>query len=153
MFSGQKIFYSIFIVLVSFTAFSQGNNGSNQNEGGLPKATYSIQGKDSLVPLQYLRGDAENRLVIRIVGGMEHVRYVQTVTSREALIEQSEVDEYVYYITPISEGSCEIMVHITLFEEYLHVKMVKVGDKEKKELVQAYPPKTYLIAYDRFDIR
>lgn len=152
MFSGTKITFSIFIVLFSITGFSQSYTTLNNNEGGLPRAVYYIQETDSLKPLKYLQKEIENKIIIKIVGGMEHVRYEQTVSSRQALIEKSE-EENVYYITPITDDSCEIVVDINLFEEYYYVKLLSAGKRITKEVIQTYAPKRYMIAYERFEVK
>ena len=83
---------------------------------------------------------------------MEHVLYNQILSSKEAIIEKSEDERNVYYVTPIGEGVCELVLDVRLMEDYYHVGFEQQGKRFVKKTIRIYTPRTYMIGYEQIPI-
>lgn len=135
---------------LQIACFAQVDQTLNYNEGGVPKATFYMMKGDSLLPLTHLKHGEATVVFIKVTGGMEHVLYNQVLSSKEAFIEKSKDERNVYYVTPIGEGVCELILDVKLMENYYHVVFEKQGKRLAKKIVRTYTPRTYMIGYEQF---
>jgi len=147
-----KIPIRVFCFCLEFTCFAQENKTLNYNEGGIPKATFFIVKGDSLLPLTHLKHAETTMVFVKVSEGMDHVLYNQILSSKEAVIEKSEDQRNVYYVTPIGEGVCELVLDVKLMEDYYHVTFEQQGKRFVKKVIRIYTPRTYMIGYEQFPI-
>ena len=146
-----KLRLVILLLSLPFLLFAQ-KKGKKCNEGCAPMVKiYSVIG-DSVKAIDYLRKDQENRIKINVEGGIENVKHTMTVTSKNALVKADPAVKNEFLITPL-QNVCEIIVDVKTYENYYYVSMVQVGDKKVKQVVKKYPPKTYMIGYEKFAVK
>lgn len=132
-------------------AFSQ-KKKNKCNEGCAPNVSIYLVSNDSVQEISYLRRNTENRVMINLVGGIENVKHAVKVTSKNAIITPVPGAENEYLVTP-QQDICEIIVDVKTFEDYYIVRREQVEGKEVKKVVDIYPPKTYMIGYERIEVR
>jgi hypothetical protein len=142
----------IYCICFHFTCLAQTSIELKYNEGGAPKAHFFLLQGDSLIPLVHLHRAEVNVVVIRVEGGMDYVLYNQVLSSRDAIIDKSKEERNVYYITPLKEEHCELVVDVRLMENYYHVEIIKQGKRNVKKIIKEYTPRTYMIGYERFKV-
>jgi len=148
-----KITLLVFSFCLELTCFAQENKTLNYNEGGVPKVTLFIVKGDSLIPLTHLKHAETTMVFVKVSGGMEHVLYNQILSSKEAVIEKSKDERNVYYVTPIGEGFCELVLDVKLMEDYYHIEFEQQGKKRfLKKIIRIYIPRTYMIGYEQIPI-
>jgi|GEM_PF-1726927 len=147
-----KFLLSICCFCIQAVCFAQDNKTLNYNEGGIPTASFFVLEGDSLYPLKYLKSAQVNIIVVRIQGGMDHVIYNQVLSSRGAIVEKSGEDRNMYYVTPIGDDDCELIVDVKLMEIYYYVRFEQEGKKQVKKIIQTYTPRTYMIGYEKFEV-
>jgi hypothetical protein len=147
-----KFLLSICCFCIQAVCFAQDNQVLNYNEGGVPTASFFVLEGDSLYPLKYLKSAQVNTIIVKVQGGMDHVIYNQILSSREAIVEKSEEDRNMYYVTPIGDDDCELIVDVKLMEIYYYVRFEKEGKKQVKKIIQTYTPRTYMIGYEKFEV-
>jgi hypothetical protein len=146
-----KIQLIILLFVLPFMVFGQ-KKSKKCNEGCAPMVKiYAVNG-DSVQTIDYLKKDKENRVQINVEGGIENVKHTMTVTSKNAVVKADPQVKNEYLITPL-QNVCEIIVDVKTFENYYYVSMVQVGEKKVKQVVKKYPPKTYMIGYEKFAVR
>jgi hypothetical protein len=146
-----KLRLVVLLIALPFMVFAQ-KKSKKCNEGCAPMVKiYSVIG-DSVKTINYLKKDKENRIKVNVEGGIENVKHVMTVTSKNAIVKADPLVKNEYLITPQNDF-CEIIVDVKTFENYYYVSMVQVGDKKVKQVVKKYPPKTYMIGYEKFTVR
>jgi hypothetical protein len=120
-------------------------------EGSTPIVKiYMVQG-DSATKITYLRKNEDNRIRIEVGGGMENVKHIIVVTSKDAAVKAIADSKNEFMVRPEAAGSCEIIVDVKTFESYHDVKMVDTANGKKiKQIVKKYPPKTYMIGYEKY---
>jgi hypothetical protein len=147
----MKFKLTVLLLVFPFMVFAQ-KKSKKCNEGCAPMVRiYGVKG-DSIKTINYLFKDKENRIRIEIEGGIENVKHTMTVTSKNAIIKSDPAVKNEYLVTPLSQV-CEIIVDVKTFENYYSVSMVQVGDKKVKQIVKKYPPKTYMIGYEKFAVK
>ena len=140
-------------ILVSFllplTLYAQ-----KVKEGSTPVVkVYLLQG-DSAVKVSYLRKNEDNRIRIVVGGGMEQVKHILTVTSKDAVVKAVPDVKNEFLVRPETDSPCEIIVDIKTFENYQDVRMVESGTGKKiKQIVKKYPPKIYMIGYEKYKVK
>jgi hypothetical protein len=142
----------IFVILITLplSVFAQKKN-KKYNEGDSPRIViYKIAG-DSAQLLKQLSSQ-KNRIKVVLEGGMENIKHTVFVTSKNAIIEQDSVNKNEYSLIPQQE-SCEIIVDVKTFEIYYAIKETDNGNKKVKEIIKEYPPKTYMIGYEHYEVR
>jgi hypothetical protein len=107
---------------------------------------------DSLLPISYLNINKPNEIRVVLDGGIEKVKHKVIITSKNAKVEKIKDSEHDYIITPQS-AICEVIVDIKTYEDYQEVQQVKKDGQEKKEVIKTFPPKTYMVGYERFASR
>ncbi|WP_018344680.1 hypothetical protein [Cytophaga aurantiaca] len=147
-----KFSFLIYCFCLQIVCFAQDNKTLNFNEGGVPKVTFFMVKGDSLLPLTHLKHAETTVVFVKVSGGMEHVLYNQILSSKEAVIEKSKEERNIYYVTPIGEGVCELIVDVRLMENYYHVELEMHGKRVMKKIIQTYIPRTYMIGYEQFSI-
>ena len=59
-----------------------------------------------------------------------------------------------FIVRPETDNNCEIIVDVKTFESYQDVKMLDAGNgKTIKQIVKKYPPKTYMIGYEKYKMK
>ena len=118
-------------------------------EGCAPYVNFFLVKGDSLLPITYLQKNKANKVRIVLDGGIEKVKHKLIITSKNAKIVQiGTTDDYM--VTPQSD-ICELIVDARTYEDYQEVQKKKEKDgKEVKELIKTFPPKTYMVGYERF---
>lgn len=142
----------IYCFYVNIACLAQDNKTLNYNEGGVPKAAFFELKGDSITPLTYLKYAEQTVVYVKVIDGMEHVIYNQVLSSKEALIEKSKEERNVYYVTPIKQSSCELILEVKLMEVYYQVAFEQKGKRLEKKVIQSYTPRTYMIGYENFSI-
>lgn len=143
------IMYYLCSIILSY---AQDLTALNYNEGGVPEVEFYQFENDSLVPLTYLKYAEVTKVLVKVVGGMEHVLHSQVLSSKEALIEKSEEGRNIYFLTPINTGSCELVLDIKLMEIYYYVTLEQVGKWKVKKINQTYQPRTYMVGFEIIDV-
>ncbi len=147
----MKLRLVLLLFVLPFMVFAQ-KKSKKCNEGCAPMVKiYAVKG-DSIQIIDYLVKDKENRIRVDMEGGIENVKHAMTVTSKHAIIKPDPAVKNEYLVTPFNQ-ICEIIVDVKTFEDYYNVSMVQVGDKKVKQVVKKYPPKTYMIGYEKFTVR
>ena len=143
------ILLSIFISSVSFAQ----KRPKLCREGCAPYVNFFLVKGDSLLPITYLEKNKPNRVRIVMDGGIEKIKHKMVITSKNAKVAKIADSEIDYWVTPQSE-ICEMIVDIKTFEDYQEVQKVKGKEgKETKEVIKVFPPKTYMVGYERFASR
>ena len=148
-----KFLVSICCFCIQAVCFAQDNNILNYNEGGIPRAKFFVLEGDSLVPLLYLKSAEVNTIIIKVEGGMEHVLYNLVLSSTEAIVEKSAEERNLYHVTPVGYDVCELVVDVKLMELYYYVRVEQEGKRRVKKIIQTYTPRTYMVGYERFDVK
>jgi hypothetical protein len=147
----MKLKLAFLLFVLPFMAFAQ-KKGKKCNEGCAPMVKiYAVKG-DSLKSIDYLVKNKENRIRVDVEGGIENVKHTMTVTSKNAVIKPDPARKNEFLITPINE-ICEIIVDVKTFENYYSVSTQEVEGKKVKQVVKTYPPKTYMIGYEKFSVK
>lgn len=147
-----KFSFLIYCFCLQLACLAQDNKILNYNEGGVPKVTFFIVKGDSLFPLTNLKHAETTIIFVKVSGGMEHVLYNQILSSKEAIIEKSPDERNLYYVTPIGEGVCELVLDVRLMEDYYHVEFEQHGKRVIKKIIRLYTPRTYMIGYEQVSI-
>ncbi|MFL5729708.1 MAG: hypothetical protein ACJ75J_09515 [Cytophagaceae bacterium] len=144
----QKVTALIFLTL-PFAAFAQ-----KIKEGSTPVVkVYLVQG-DSAVKATYLKKNTDNRIRVVVEGGIEQTKHLVVVTSKDASVKSVPDVKNEFLIKPETDAPCEIIVDLKTFEPYHDVKITNLeGGKKVKHLVKKYPPKTYMIGYEKYKVR
>jgi hypothetical protein len=123
-------------------------------EGSTPEVKiYLVQG-DSATKASYLIKDQDNRIRIVVSGGIEQVKHIVIVTSKDAIVSPDLNVKNEFILRPETAGPCEIIVDVKTLENYNHVKIIETaGGKKMKQLVKKYPPKTYMIGYEKYKVK
>jgi hypothetical protein len=123
-------------------------------EGSMPESqVYLVEG-DSLKKIQYLMKNEDNRIRITVSGGIEQVKHIVVVTSKNAVVISNPNVKNEFIVRPSTDAPCEIIVDLKTFETYHHVKFVEMaGGKKMKQIVKKYPPRTYMLSYGKFKIK
>jgi hypothetical protein len=143
----RPLFIALF-VFISSMSYAQ-KKPSLCREGCAPYVNFFLVKGDSLLPITYLEKNKPNRVRIVLDGGIEKVKHKLIITSKNAKVVQvgNTAD---YLVTPQSD-ICELIVDARTYEEYQEVQKSKTKEgKEKKEVVKTFPPKTYMVSYERF---
>lgn len=148
----KVIFPVIYYVCGILLSDAQDLTALNYNEGGLPKVEFYQLVGDSLLPLTHLRHAESTTVVVKVVGGMERVLYNQVLSSKEALIEKSEHERNVYFVTPINTDACELVVDVKLMEVYYYVTLEQAGKRKVKRINQTYQPRTYMVGFEIVEV-
>lgn len=120
-------------------------------EGCAPKVSiYAVQG-DSVNLLSYLQKDKETRIKVVLEGGIEKVKNTVYVTSKHAFVKKDTSTTNEYIVIPQNE-TCEIIVDVKTSEPYFSIKEIEKNGKKIKKTV-AFPPKTYMVGYERYEVR
>ena len=131
------------LTFVSLNIFAQGR----PKEGAAPKANIYLVEGDSENLITYLKKNKENKIKIKLEGGIENVKHTMYVTSKHASIKPDPKVENQYIIIP-KEENVEIIVDIKIEEDYNQIQMVDKNGKQKKEVVKTLTPKTYMVGYE-----
>jgi hypothetical protein len=122
------------------------------NEGCAPKvAIYSIDG-DTAKILTHLYSEKSTKIKVVVEGGIENVKHTVFVTSKHAIIIKDTTTRDEYVIIPQRTEECEIIVDVKTYETYYSVKEVEQNGKMVKEIIKEYPPKTYMIGYEKYKV-
>jgi hypothetical protein len=147
----MKLKLVLLLFVLPLAVFAQ-KKSKKCNEGCAPMVKiYAVKG-DSTQIIDYLVKDKENRIRVDVEGGIENVKHSMTVTSKNAVIKPDPAVKNEFLITPFNQV-CEIIVDVKTFEDYYNVSMVQVEGKKVKQIVKKYPPKTYMIGYEKFTVR
>ena len=142
---------SLSLFLIQGILFAQKKN-KKCNEGCAPKvALYSLEG-DSVKLLTHLIKEQENRIKVVLEGGIENVKHTVFVTSKHAIIRKDTTTKDEYIVIPQTTEECEIIVDVKTFEPYFSVRDVEQNGKVVKEIVKEYPPKTYMVGYEKYQV-
>jgi hypothetical protein len=152
MFPNFKFSILIYFLYIQTACLAQDSPLLNYNEGGIPSAKFFIIEKDTLIPLTHLIKSETSTVLVLIQGGMENVLYNQVLTSKDAVIEKSNEERNVYYITPLNTQYCELIVDVKLMEVYYQVVFERQGKRQYKKIIQTYVPKTYMIGYSTVEV-
>jgi hypothetical protein len=123
-------------------------------EGSMPIVkVYLIKG-DSATRISYLKKNEDNRIRVEVGAGMEHVKHIVIVTSKDAIVKPVPDVKNEFFVKPETDKPCEIIVDVKTFETYHYIKMVDAGNGKKiKQIVKKYPPKTYMIGYEKYKVK
>jgi hypothetical protein len=141
------------IVLIAFlpAALLAQKKNKKCNEGCAPKVSiYSVVG-DSVKYTTVLHKD-ENRIKVILEGGIENIKHTVFVTSKNAIIRKDSSSQDEYIVIP-QKAICEIIVDVKTLETYYSIKETEVNGKKVKEILKEYPPKTYMVGYERYDVK
>lgn len=120
-------------------------------EGCAPKVSIYEVTKDSVKLLNQLHKE-ENRIKVVLEGGIENVKNTVFVTSKQAIIKKDTATRDEYIVIPQKE-MVEIIVDVKTYEVYYSVREVEDNGKRSKEILKEYPPKTYMVGYERYEVR
>ncbi len=144
-----KIIFAILLIL-PLSVFAQKKN-KKCNEGCAPKVTLYCVTNDSVQFLTHLNHN-ENRIKVVLEGGIENVKHTVFVTSKNAIIKKDSLNNDEYIVIPQKEV-CEIIVDVKTFEVYYSVRELNDGNKKVKEIIKEYPPKTYMVGYEHYEVK
>ncbi len=144
-----KIIFAILLIL-PLSVFAQKKN-KKCNEGCAPKVTLYCVTNDSVQFLTHLNHN-ENRIKVVLEGGIENVKHTVFVTSKNAIIKKDSLNNDEYIVIPQKEV-CEIIVDVKTFEVYYSVRELNDGNKKVKEIIKEYPPKTYMVGYQHYEVK
>jgi hypothetical protein len=122
------------------------------NEGCEPKVTIYEVSNDSIKILSYLSWDKDTRIRVVLEGGIENVRHTMFVTSKHAIIQKDTTTKNEYLIHPLGEV-CEIIVDVKTYELYKSFREIEQDGKVVRQFIKDFPPKTYMVAYQRYEVR
>ncbi|MDF2456668.1 MAG: hypothetical protein K0R51_2661 [Cytophagaceae bacterium] len=141
-------FIALFIFITSMS-YAQ-KRPSLCKEGCAPYVNFFLVKGDSLLPITYLQKNKPNKVRIVLDGGIEKVKHKLIITSKNAKITPIAGTDHDYWVTPQSD-ICELIVDARTYEEYQEVQKGKAKDgKETKEVIKTFPPRTYMVGYERF---
>ena len=145
------LFLALAFLLIQGVVFAQKKN-KKCNEGCAPKvALYSVNG-DSLKLLTQLNKEKENRIRVVLEGGIENVKHTVYVTSKNAIIVKDTATKDEYIVIPQATEECEIIVDVKTYETFFSVRDIQKNGKIIKEIVREYPPKKYMVGYEKFAV-
>src|SRR6185437_9268643 len=114
----------LFLCLLLFPLLGFSQTGKKlKKEDNSPKVSFWEVVGDSLTPLKYLNKKAD----------------------------QQKKGQYL--VTPIHDKPCEIIVDIETFENYYGVQTLHREGKKPKQIVKTFPPKRYMLGYERFEVK
>jgi hypothetical protein len=143
-----RTLFILALTLVSLNSFAQGR----PKEGAAPKATiYLIEGGSENL-ITHLKRGKENKIRVKLEGGIEQVRHTLYVTSKHASVKPDPEAENQYIIIP-REENVEIIVDVKTEENYNQVELVDNNGKQKKKLVKTLTPKTYMVGYESVKVQ
>jgi hypothetical protein len=123
-------------------------------EGSTPIVKIYLMQGDSATKISYLRKNEDNRIRVVVGGGMEQVKHIIIVTSKDAVIKPVADVKNEFTVRTETDNPCEIIVDVKTFESYQDVKMLDAGNgKTIKQIVKKYPPKTYMIGYEKYKMK
>jgi len=144
----------LFLCLLLFPLLGFSQTGKKlKKEDNSPKVSFWEVVGDSLTPLKYLNKDKETRIQVKVEGGIENVKHEITVTSKDLNIKADQQKKGQYLVTPIHDKPCEIIVDIETFENYYGVQTLHREGKKPKQIVKTFPPKRYMLGYERFEVK
>lgn len=144
----RHLFIALFILISGFT-YAQ-KRPSLCKEGCAPYVNFFLIKGDSLLPISYLEKNKPNKVRIVLDGGIEKVKHKLIITSKNAKVIPIANTANDYWVTPQSD-ICELIVDARTYEDYQEVQKKKGQDgKETKEIIKTFPPKTYMVGYERF---
>jgi hypothetical protein len=148
----MRLSFIALFIFISSLSFAQ-KRPSLCREGCAPYVNFFLVKGDSLLPVTYLDKNKPNKMRVVMDGGIEKVKHKVIITSKNAKVMKADNSSDDYWITPQTE-ICEMIVDIKTYEDYQEVIKVKGKDgKEAKEVVKTFPPKTYMVGYERFASR
>ncbi|MBX9850545.1 MAG: hypothetical protein K2X86_02175 [Cytophagaceae bacterium] len=147
----MRLIALLLFLSLSFVGFAQKKN-KKCNEGCAPKVSLYIVKGDSLQLINYLDKEHENRIRVVVEGGIENVKHTVFVTSKNAIIRKDTATANEYLVIPQKE-ICEIIVDVKTFELYKSFREYEKDGKIVRELLREYPPKTYMVGYERYEVR
>lgn len=143
---------SLSLLLINGVVIAQKKN-KKCNEGCAPQVSiYSLEG-DTVKLLTHLYKEKENRVKVALEGGIENVKHTVFVTSKHAIITKDTTTKDEYIVIPQTTEECEIIVDVKTFEPYFSVRDVEQNGKIVKEVIKEYPPKTYMVGYQMYEVR
>lgn len=147
-----KFIAAILLFLLPTVIFAQKKKGKC-NEGCAPSVSMFTLKGDSLLPLNFFIMDKENRIRIILEGGIENVKHTMFVTSKNAEVipVSGKVGDFI--VIPHKDEVCEIIVDVKTFENYYYVKTVEKDGKKVKEIVRTYHPRTYMVGFEKIEVR
>lgn len=149
----KRIFLLSFCLLLLQGLVVAQKKSKKCNEGCAPKvAIYSLN-SDTVKLLNTLYKDKENRIKVVLEGGIENVKHTVYVTSKNAIIKKDTTTKDEYLVIPQTTEECEIIVDVKTYEVYFSVRDVEQNGKVVKEIVKEYPPKTYMVGYERYEVK
>jgi hypothetical protein len=142
---------ALFLLILPLALLAQ---KSKVKEGSTPESqVYLVEG-DSLTKIQYLIKNEDNRIRVVVSGGIEQVKHIVVVTSKNAVVITNPTVKNEFIVRPSTDVPCEIIVDVKTFETYYHVKFIEVaGGKKMKQIVKKYPPRTYMVGYEKFKVK
>lgn len=136
----------IICLITTFSALSVAQKkDKNYNRGEAPKVKLFLVSGDSVSPLTTLPKNKESKIRVKLEGGMQNIKHEMYVTSKNASVKKDDKNPNDYLITPMKDEVCEIIVDVKTDEPYYHIK--------GKEVAKTYPPKTYMVGYERVNIK
>ncbi|GAL85235.1 hypothetical protein MYP_2464 [Sporocytophaga myxococcoides] len=140
------------IIILALTFVSLNISAQSRPKEGLaPKANIYLVEGDSENLITYLKKNKENKIKVKLEGGIENVKHTMYVTSKHASIKPDLEVENQYIIVP-KEENVEIIVDIKTEEDYNQIQMVDKNGKQKKEIVKKLTPKTYMVGYEKVKV-
>ncbi|MBC7487120.1 MAG: hypothetical protein H7282_10260 [Cytophagaceae bacterium] len=144
----MRLSFIALFIFISSLSYAQ-KRPSLCREGCAPYVNFFLVKGDSLLPITYLEKNKANKVRIVLDGGIEKVKHKLIITSKNAKITQIGTSDD-YWVTPQS-NICELIVDARTYEDYQEVQKNKGKDgKETKEVIKTFPPKTYMVGYERF---
>lgn len=65
---------------------------------------------------------------------------IKFMGSKSQLVDINEPTEWTFYVTPLKEGNCKLLLHVTIVEEQSNKKLVKVIPFEEEVEIVTYQP-------------
>ncbi|MFN3404710.1 MAG: hypothetical protein ACK40G_11480 [Cytophagaceae bacterium] len=115
----------------------------------MPKVAFFTDHGDSLKPLQSMSRGKETLVKVELQGGMERVRHQLFLTSKNAKVVKNDEGINLFTVTPLNDEWVELIVDVKTQEDYFYVR----NDGKKKEIIKTYPPKTYMVGYEKVQVK
>lgn len=147
----MRLLLIVLLVAISTSSFAQ-KRPKLCREGCAPYVNFFMIKGDSLLPISTLQKNKPNKIRIALDGGIEKVQHKMIITSKNAKVVKVEGTENDFIITP-QASICEVIVDVKTYEDYQEVQKVKKNGQETKEVIKTFPPKTYMVGYERFASR